>query len=152
MCPLERAATQPDVRTVALPGWEREEASWSRLPPFRCHVLLCQGPRCATRGAGDLWAHFEARLQTEGLRPDEEILVTRTGCLFPCNRGPVMVVYPSATWYGALSEEAVTQVVAEHLKQGTPLLPHIITPGHEAQRRPRIAACPVANSLAINKE
>jgi (2Fe-2S) ferredoxin len=45
-------------------------------------------------------------------------LVAQTGCLYPCNLGPVMVVYPEGVWYGTLDNNTVEQIVQEHFVAG----------------------------------
>ena len=45
-------------------------------------------------------------------------MTVRTGCLNPCDLGPVMVMHPDGTWYGGVDETAVDCIVAERLEDG----------------------------------
>lgn len=90
---------------------------WSAVPPHQYHVLFCRGPRCNTIGAGEIAARLSQRLQEKDLL-DKDVLVVRTGCLYPCNLGPLMVVYPDGVWYGGLDEEAIDQIVEQHFIGG----------------------------------
>ena len=48
----------------------------------------------------------------------EEINVVETGCMGPCELGPVMVVYPEAVWYTYIDKEDVEEIIQEHLIHG----------------------------------
>ena len=44
-------------------------------------------------------------------------MVSSTGCLKVCDRGPAMVVYPEGWWYGELTEERVDEIL-DALQEG----------------------------------
>jgi (2Fe-2S) ferredoxin len=46
------------------------------------------------------------------------VLVTRTGCLYPCSFGPVLVVYPDRVWYTVPDRGALELIVEQHLLGG----------------------------------
>jgi (2Fe-2S) ferredoxin len=125
---LRDAEGGADVRTDA----PRDAANqWLRPPAHRYHAFLCEGPRCATLGSHELFVHLRERLVARRLTASEAprgqgVLPVRSSCLYPCNLGPVMVVYPDGTWYGALDEQAIERIVDEHFGEGRPV---------EAQRR-----------------
>jgi (2Fe-2S) ferredoxin/sirohydrochlorin ferrochelatase len=120
---LRDAERGADVRTDA----PRDAANqWLRPPAHRYHAFLCEGPRCATLGSHELYTHLRERLAARGLTASEAprgqgVLPVRSSCLYPCNLGPVMVVYPEGTWYGALDERAIERIVVEHFGQGHPV-------------------------------
>ena len=91
--------------------------NWSEVPPHRYHVLFCQGPRCNAIGAGNVASHLNQCLKENKLLY-KDVLVVKTGCLFPCNQGPVMVVYPDGVWYGSLTDEAIDEIVEQHFIGG----------------------------------
>jgi NADH:ubiquinone oxidoreductase subunit E len=68
------------------PGPFRSPA-WSQITRHRRQVLVCRGPRCTAYGANQVAAALSERLAKNGLG-DDDVLVTATGCLFPCNLGP----------------------------------------------------------------
>lgn len=92
--------------------------TWSKIPPQQCHVLACLGPRCTSRGAGDLYVHLHNRLRDRGLLGPDGVNVVQTGCLIPCNLGPTMVVYPEGVWYCGLTEEVIDCIVDGHFLGG----------------------------------
>ncbi|NJM05310.1 hypothetical protein HC891_02345 [Candidatus Gracilibacteria bacterium] len=119
-----------DVRARALPNWEHNPAGWSVLPTHQYHLLTCRGPRCTALGADSCWAQLNDQLAAHGLRGnDERVLVAATGCLYPCNRGPVLVVYPDGVWYSLQAPDAVAQIVTTHLVGRQPLAEYRIVPG-----------------------
>ncbi|MGC4011144.1 MAG: (2Fe-2S) ferredoxin domain-containing protein [Pseudomonas sp.] len=112
-------AQQLDCQGV---GEVPSQPDWSAPPPHRHHLFLCTGPRCVRRGALPLWKTLRRELIRLDLYENAEgALLTRTGCQFPCNRGPILTVYPERVWYGLRSDEQVCRVVAEHLRDGVPV-------------------------------
>lgn len=120
---LRAAEDGADVRADA----PRDVANrWLRPPAHRYHAFLCEGPRCATLGSHELFTHLRERLTRCGLTASgnaagQGVLPVRSSCLYPCNLGPLMVVYPEGTWYGALNEGAIDRIVDEHFAQGRPV-------------------------------
>jgi (2Fe-2S) ferredoxin len=100
-------------RAGALP-----DPAWSRIPAYRHHVLVCHGPRGSACVARVTAAVLAAELQARGLG-DDDVLVAQTDCLYPCNRGPMLVVNPGDTWYEQLTPERVRQIVDQHLRTDT---------------------------------
>ncbi|MEL7935795.1 (2Fe-2S) ferredoxin domain-containing protein [Pseudomonas delhiensis] len=99
-----------------------EQPDWSAPPPHKRQVFLCTGPRCVRRGALPLWKTLRRELARRGLiETAEGVLLTRTGCQFPCNRGPLLTVYPERCWYGVRDEAQVLRVVEQHLAGGEPV-------------------------------
>lgn len=94
--------------------------AWETVPDFNRHVLVCRGPRCSAMGAGDLAQTLNEELHHRAISEDD-VLVTHTGCLFPCNQGPVLAVYPDNTWYARLTPDDVPRLVDQHLTGGQPL-------------------------------
>ena len=113
------------------------DPDWSVIPPHSYHVLFCQGPRCTAAGAAEVGAHLRTRLKDAGLdHGPGHVLAARTGCLYPCNLGPVMVVYPEGTWYCGLDEDAVSRIVDRHFLNGETVSAHAYRPSPERQSFP----------------
>lgn len=90
---------------------------WDEVPGFRRHVLVCRGPRCSALGGAEAQAALDAELRRRDLG-DDDVLVTVTGCLFPCSQAPVLVVYPDDAWYSGADATRVPRIVDEHLVGG----------------------------------
>ena len=70
---------------------------WNELPDFTHHLLVCTGPRCQYRDASSLAVALKTAIARAG--HSRKCLTTRTGCMFPCNKGPLVAVYPKGEWY-----------------------------------------------------
>lgn len=95
-------------------NWQTDPTGWSNIPEHTHHVFFCQGPRCTALGAGELATHLRNQLKAHKRPPDERVLVAQSSCLYPCNLGPMMVVYPEGAWYGNLDETAIDCIVQRH--------------------------------------
>ena len=84
--------------------------AWEQVPGHRRHVLICRGPRCTARGAAATAAAIDARLRDAGLG-EGSVLVAHTGCLYPCNHAPVVVVHPDDQWWGPVSADDAQTLV-----------------------------------------
>ena len=98
-------------------------AAWDDVPHHRHQVLVCRGPRCTAAGSDRTQSALAKVLGEHGLG-DDDVLVTVTGCQFPCNHAPVLSVQPDDVWYGAVDPAAVEQITAHHLVGGTPVDAH----------------------------
>lgn len=109
--------THPEVAVVIderpVTGAEAalSSAAWEQVPGHARHLLVCRGPRCSARGSAATLAAVEDELRRLGLG-DDDVLVTQTGCLFPCNQAPVVVVHPDDAWYGSVTPERARAIVA----------------------------------------
>lgn len=99
-------ATRP---SLGKPGWQF-------LPDFDTHLLVCTGPRCAFRGAGTLQLRLKQALAEAGL--SDRCLTTTTGCLYPCNQGPLVALYPQGDWFHIPDEAALQRLVTDVIGQG----------------------------------
>lgn len=112
--------TTHDDTSVEVQGREIEaddsltSPAWERVPAHRQHVFVCRGPRCAAKGAAETAAAVTAELTARRLG-DDDVLVTQTGCMFPCNHAPVVVVHPDDRWFGPVAADDVPAVMAAAL-------------------------------------
>jgi (2Fe-2S) ferredoxin len=83
---------------------------------YRSHVLVCGGTPCVLEGCRAVRDALIGELKRLGL--DEEVRVIETGCLGPCDLGPVIVVYPEGTLYEKVAVSDVPRIVEEHLLKG----------------------------------
>lgn len=105
--------------------------AWAAVPDVRRHVLICRGPRCNAKGAATTHAALSAALSETGAQ-DTEVLLTRSGCVYPCNLAPVVVVQPDMTWVGPVTQAEVPALVAQLLGPGP-----VDVPGLEVSRPER---------------
>ncbi|HAI87566.1 MAG TPA: NADH-quinone oxidoreductase subunit NuoF [Firmicutes bacterium] len=86
---------------------------------YRSHVLVCGGSPCVAAGCRAVRVEIERLVREQGL--DREVRVVETGCLGPCDQGPIVVVYPEGTVYHRVNMGAAREIVAEHLVKGRPV-------------------------------
>jgi (2Fe-2S) ferredoxin len=101
--------------------------AWEDVTGHRRQVLICRGPRCTARGSDETARALVLGLMEAGLG-DHDVLLTHTGCQFPCNQAPVVCVQPDDVWYGGVDVDAARRIVSDHLLADTPL---------ESRRLPR---------------
>ena len=114
--PALLARTQPVTGTQA----PLSSAAWEEVPAHRHQVLVCRGPRCTALGSDRTAEALILALMRHG-QSDDDVLVTHTGCQFPCNQAPVVSVQPDDVWYGGVDPEAAGVIVEEHLVGGRPV-------------------------------
>ena len=137
---VEDALTQPDVPTVVGEDrWENDPAGWSVVPEHQHHVLWCVGPRCAAKGSVKLWPQLAKTIrETPGLK--NCVMPLQTSCQFPCNHGPLMIVYPDGVWYGPLAEADIERVLTQHVLHGQ-VNEHLRVQGPPTLNRERASPC-----------
>ncbi|HEX7576898.1 MAG TPA: NADH-quinone oxidoreductase subunit NuoF [Verrucomicrobiae bacterium] len=85
---------------------------------IRAHILICAGAGCISSGGHALKDVLAAELKKRGL--DGEIKIVETGCMGPCDLGPVMLVHPEGTFYQRVTALDVPKLVEEHFIKGRP--------------------------------
>jgi NADH:ubiquinone oxidoreductase subunit E len=56
---------------------------------YRAHVLVCGGAACASSGCKEVEQALNDEIAKQGLR--DEIRVIVTGCMGPCELGPIII-------------------------------------------------------------
>ena len=86
---------------------------------YRSHVLVCGGTGCTSSGSPQIMEALKAEIERQGL--SDEVAVVETGCHGLCALGPIMIVYPDATFYSMVQPGDVPEIVSEHLLKGRPV-------------------------------
>ena len=86
---------------------------------YRSHVLVCGGTGCTSSGSQQIMVKLRDELKAQGL--EEEVSVVQTGCHGLCALGPIMIIYPDATFYAMVKEDDISEIVSEHLLKGRPV-------------------------------
>ncbi|MEA4960429.1 NADH-quinone oxidoreductase subunit NuoF [Lutispora sp.] len=83
---------------------------------YRSHVMICRGTGCSSSNSEQIAKNFEEQIKIHGL--DQEVIVERTGCFGLCALGPIVIIYPEASFYSMIKPEDVEEIVKEHLIKG----------------------------------
>lgn len=84
---------------------------------FRVH--LCFGPNCTPKGSRALLPVLQRAIFDAGLSGKVEVIAS--SCRARCSYGPSLNVYPGPVFYMDVSEEAIKEIVQEHLLNGRPV-------------------------------
>ncbi|MEO0198202.1 MAG: NADH-quinone oxidoreductase subunit NuoF [candidate division WOR-3 bacterium] len=87
--------------------------------PKRLDVLVCSGAACISNDSTTIKNKLLAAIKDAGI--EDEVAVVETGCMGPCELGPVMLVYPDGVFYIRLKEADVEEIVKEHFIKGRPV-------------------------------
>ena len=83
---------------------------------YRSHVLVCGGTGCTSSGSHQIMETLKAEIEKAGLQ--DEVSVVQTGCHGLCALGPIMIIYPDASFYSMVKAEDIPEIVSEHLLKG----------------------------------
>ena len=100
--------------------------------PYKKHILVCTGPRCAPESAPSLYQGLKEKLKEMNLHegPDR-IQRSQCHCFGICEGGPIVAVYPDDIWYHHVSPELMERIIHQHLIEGRPVGENILH--HPAQ-------------------
>lgn len=98
-------------------------SAWEEVTGHRHQVLVCRGPRCTAQGQVENLRALILAIVRHNLG-DDDVLLTHTGCQFPCNQAPVISVQPDDVWYGSVDPDVAVRIVEEHLVGGNPVASH----------------------------
>jgi (2Fe-2S) ferredoxin len=84
------------------------------------HMLLCASFRvggepkgyCHKKGSTGLLQYIEEEVLDRGM----DVLLSTTGCLKQCEKGPVVVIYPDNIWYGGVESESAVDEILDALE------------------------------------
>ena len=93
------------------------------------HIFVCNSFRmsgepqgvCNKKGAAQFLQYIEEEILDRGL----DAMVSATGCLKVCDRGPAMVIYPGGWWYGELDEGKIDEIL-DALEDGSPIEEYLL--------------------------
>ncbi|MEM7031388.1 MAG: (2Fe-2S) ferredoxin domain-containing protein [Chloroflexota bacterium] len=95
-------------------------------------VLICARGICAPAdSAFQLEETLFELVQEHGLdSPDhpEPVTCRTVQCLGVCHSGPIMIVHPEAVRYCNVDQQALEEIVQEHLVNGNPVQKHQLPP------------------------
>ena len=102
------------------------------MPMYRSHVLVCAGAGCVSSGCQAVKQALLEQIKKHGL--ENEVRVVETGCMGPCDLGPVVVIYPEGVFYKRVKPADTDDIVGQHLLKGR-IVDRLVyrTPDNEAK-------------------
>ena len=94
---------------------------------YKYHVFFCTNKRtdgrssCQDCRASEMRDYMKQRIKQAGMSGKGNIRVNQAGCLDRCDSGPVVVIYPQATWYTYLDEEDIDEIIDSLLNNSGPV-------------------------------
>ena len=95
----------------------------------RLNVLVCSGASCISNDSLKVKEKMLNEIEKLGLK--DEIKVIETGCMGPCELGPVIMVYPDESFYKKVKIDDVPEIVSEHFLKGRPVERLLYKPGEK---------------------
>ncbi|MBZ4683950.1 MAG: hypothetical protein PWP46_944 [Fusobacteriaceae bacterium] len=88
------------------------------------HILVCSSSRlngvqkgyCIQNGGSEIVETIIEEVDDRDL--SSEIMVTNTGCLSICDKGPIVIIYPEGIWYGNVSSDDIEEIFDSHIENG----------------------------------
>ncbi|PKM47772.1 MAG: 2Fe-2S ferredoxin [Firmicutes bacterium HGW-Firmicutes-8] len=88
------------------------------------HIFVCGSFRsngrqkgfCHSKASLEIMETFLEEVEERGL--SGKVLVTNTGCLGICEKGPIVIIYPDNVWYGSVKPGDVEEIMDLHIEGG----------------------------------
>jgi (2Fe-2S) ferredoxin len=85
---------------------------------YRHHIFVCtSGKTCPLAGSQEVHGALKKAVAAAGLK--SSVRVNQAGCMNQCGHGPMVVVYPSDTWYAGVDVAGARAIVEQHIVAGT---------------------------------
>lgn len=82
----------------------------------KAHIMMCGGAGCISSKCLDVVEAMKKALNKNGIA--DQVQIVLTGCMGPCDMGPVAIIYPDATFYRRLKPKDAETIVEEHIMKG----------------------------------
>lgn len=82
-------------------------------------IAICCGASCISSGAEELMNKLQEEIKEKGLEND--VRVISTGCMGPCNQGPLVKHFPNNTIYQKVNCDNIKEIVQKQLVEKRPI-------------------------------
>ncbi len=95
----------------------------------RIDLLICCGSGCISAGSLKIKKRLKEILEEKDMA--HEVNIIETGCMGPCDFGPVLLVYPEGTFYKKVTVDDALEIVEEHFLKGRPVKRLMLSEGEQ---------------------
>lgn len=95
------------------------EQAREKKKAFKHTICVCCGASCISSGSEAVLQKLEAEIKARGL--ESEVAVIPTGCMGPCNQGPLVKYLPENTIYQKVDCDNIERVVQSQLIDKKPI-------------------------------
>jgi (2Fe-2S) ferredoxin len=91
---------------------------------YKHHIFFCLNQRedgeacCADKGSEAMFMYMKSKIKSLDLNGESKARINRAGCFDRCGEGPLLVIYPEATWYNFVDEQDIDEIIESHIQQG----------------------------------
>ncbi len=83
---------------------------------YKHFILVCGGTGCESSKADDIYKELIANAEALGVKDD--VQVVKTGCFGFCEKGPIVKVLPSESFYVEVKPGDAKEIIAEQIVKG----------------------------------
>jgi len=83
---------------------------------YKNFILVCGGTGCESSKADEIYKNLLAEAEAQGVKND--VQVVKTGCFGFCEKGPIVKVLPSESFYVEVKPSDAKEIIAEQIVKG----------------------------------
>lgn len=83
---------------------------------FKHFILVCGGTGCESSKADEIYKELKAQAEAHGVT--SEVQIVKTGCFGFCEKGPIVKILPTESFYVEVKPEDAKELIAEHIVKG----------------------------------
>jgi len=83
---------------------------------YKHFILVCGGTGCESSKSDEIYKELQANAEAMGVK--DEVQIVKTGCFGFCEKGPIVKVLPSESFYVEVKPEDAKEIIAEQIIKG----------------------------------
>ncbi len=83
---------------------------------YKHFILVCGGTGCESSKSDEIYRELQANAEAMGVK--DEVQIVKTGCFGFCEKGPIVKVLPSESFYVEVKPEDAKEIIAEQIIKG----------------------------------
>jgi len=83
---------------------------------YKNFILVCGGTGCESSRSDEIYRNLLAEAEAQGVK--SEVQIVKTGCFGFCEKGPIVKVLPSESFYVEVKPEDAKEIIAEQVIKG----------------------------------